>query len=213
MDTGAILKQLNDLPGVFKPGDPTYNVIMASILTELNDLGATTDSLQAQLSFPTATAGWLDLWGDFFGIPRNASEPDATYNSRIQETLLGWASTVAGIKKYIETVYGVSVSVTENLTNGGFTITFSEPLTDTVYTEIALGLNHIRPAGVPFLPLQVISGGGFLTTDFFLGMSSAGGAYLTSPTEDFYPPIPPNTNAWRGTIPSPYFAFPNSFNT
>ena len=213
MDTPAILKQLTDLPGVFKPGDATYNAVISSILSSLNDLGATTDSLQEQLSFPTANAGWLDLWGNFFGIPHNSAEADATYSSRIQETLLGWASTVAGIGKYIETVYGISVTITENLTNGGFTITFSEPLTNVLYNEIALGLNHIRPAGVPFLPLQVVSGGMFLTTDFFLGMSTAGGAYLASPTEDFNPPIPSNTNAWRGNIPSPYFSFPKSFQT
>ncbi len=213
MDTPAIYKQLLDLPAVFKPGDATFNAVMTSILDELNNLGATTNALQAQLSFPTANAGWLDLWGNFFGIPRNSAESDTAYNYRIQQTLLGWASTVAGIGKYIESVYGVNVTITENLVNGGFSITFTTPLTNNLYLEIANGLNHIRPAGVPFLPLLVVSGGSFIKTNFFLGMSSSGGAYLDSPVQDFTPAIPPNSNAWRGSIPSQFFNFPTGFGT
>lgn len=187
---------------------------MNSFLAAMNAQGATTDALMQQLSFSTTTGKWLTFWGLFFGIPRFSGESDAFYANRIKETILGWASTVAGIGAWIENIFNVDVAITERIpAQPGYTITFGFPLSSSNLTAIASGLSRIRPAGVPFLPFLIASGGMFLDTEVFLGMSFAPGAYLGSGTTAFTPSIGLTTNAWSGNIPVNYFSLPNNFNT
>lgn len=214
MQTPAIQAQLGDLPTPFKPGDPVWLAVMNSFLAAMNAQGGTTDALIQQLSFPMATGKWLTFWGLFFGIPRFSGESDAFYANRIELTILGWASTVAGVGAWIEGIFNVPVAITENIpSQPGYSIIFDFPLSANNLTAIASGLSRIRPAGVPFLPFLVASGGLFLGTEVFLGMSFAPGAYLGSGSTSFSPSIGLTTNAWSGNIPVNYFNLPNNFNT
>ena len=213
MQPQAIYNQLTDLPQVFKPGDATYNAVTASVLAGLTALGLTTDSLAQQLSFPTASAEWLNLWGAFFGLSRNSGESDSQYQTRIQATLLGGTSTPIGIQNFILAAFGIQATVTEDFSTNSYTITFGTPLTNVQLAEIAAALERIRPAGIPFLPLGVIAGGMFTNTMVFLGMSEAPGAYLEAPIRDYFPTLAPNTNALIINLPGAYINFPSNFPT
>ena len=214
MQTGAIQQQILDLPPSFKPGDATWQACMNSFLMAMDTQGSSTDALAQQLSFTTSSGKWLTLWGLLFGLPRLSGESDESYSLRIQDTLLGHASTVAGIGSWIENVFNTNVSITENIpSQPGYTITFATPLTLEAYTGIANNLSRIRPAGVPFLPFHISSSGAYLDTLIFLGMGSAPGAYLGSGLSSLSPTVGLTTNAWIGTLPANYFNIPTSFDT
>lgn len=214
MQPQAQYDQLTDLPSIFKPGGSVYMAVITSILTGLVALGLSSDALAQQFSLPSASAEWLNYWGAILGLTRFNGEADAQYQNRIQQTLLGATSTPAGLGKFIEDVFNVTPTITEDFTTNSYTITFADPLTTDQLDQIALTIARIRPAGVPFLPINVIAGGMFLNTLLFLGMSNAPGSYLEAPTDEYFPTnLAPNTNAIIVTLPQSYFNFPTQFPT
>lgn len=213
MQTPAIQTQLLDLPLVFKPGDATFNAVMNAFLAGLNAMGGSAEALAKQLTLAASTGNWLSFWGLFLGLIRQSGESDAQFLNRIQQSLLGWTSTPAGIGKFAKSISGVPITVSENFASPSWSLTFGGPLQAGALNNLFAGLSRIRPAGVPGFPFNVIAGGMFLNTNLFLGMSQAVGAYLEASSQSFYPVAAPNTNDFIENIPASYLQFPTQFQT
>lgn len=213
MQVDRIAQQLVDVPPVFKPTGTTYAAVFAAIMAGLEMVGASTESLVQQLDLQTAQARWLDFWGLLLVLPRNPNESDTQYRGRLQATLLGGTSTVAGVGAFLRAAFGYNVLIQENFATSSFSITFSIPLTTGQLNTIAAALARIRPAGIPFFPFNVVAGGMFLQTTFFLGMVNAQGAYLEAPNQQYFPNLGPATDSLIVQLPVSYLNLPNNFPT
>ena len=115
MDQEEVLYQLNDLPLTFqRPGAPFTNLIDA-IAAALARGTTSDDSTTSQLTFVHARYGWLDVWGELFGVPRNPNEADSRYSSRIQYTVTAGGGPPAAIVAWCLYVWGVAITIAENI--------------------------------------------------------------------------------------------------
>jgi hypothetical protein len=149
MNFQEILDQLNDLPATFRREGPPYTQLVESLAAGLYLFCQALDAVQAQLNYGTASGGWLDIWGDLAGIPRNTGEPDIEYQPRIQATVLAWRDSVVAIEAFINNVENTLATVAE-VPPIGYTIFFSTTDDLNIITKILYDLRYIRPVGVPF---------------------------------------------------------------
>jgi len=87
--------------------------LMDSIASEL--CFARYELVQAldQMSISTADGEWIDVWGDYFGITRNAGEPDRDYGVRIiAEVILPRENNIA-ISSAIRLAFGQDAEVVD----------------------------------------------------------------------------------------------------
>lgn len=56
------------------------------------------DQMALEMCLSTATGQWLDLWGDYFGIPRRISESDKSYSHRIIDEIIQPKATLTALK-------------------------------------------------------------------------------------------------------------------
>lgn len=74
---------------------------------------AAVDAALAQLILPQATAEWLDLFGDIFGISRLDAENDGAYAARIAEEVKRNRSSPAAILRNIRRLTGHDLALRE----------------------------------------------------------------------------------------------------
>lgn len=82
------------------------------------ELQAASDASDAALlcaALNTATSTWLDLWGSYFGIPRNDGELDPAYATRIVVEVLRPRCNNIAIGMALSEVFGQTVTVTDAL--------------------------------------------------------------------------------------------------
>ena len=176
MDFQQVQSQLNDLPSTFTRSGAPWTQYIDAISAALNRLTIGGDGVSAQLTFPNAQYGWIDVWGLMFGIQRNPNEANATYMGRISLVAVPEVGTPNGIAHYIEVAYGIAASVVESFAPG-YAIQLSDNnITLAQITNILQNLSVIRPAGVPF---QLYLGiGTYLDTVNYLDAPRIIGAYL-----------------------------------
>jgi hypothetical protein len=143
---------------------------------------------------PTSLNGWLSVWGEILGIPKNSGESDFFYSIRVQATLIAPVGTPSGIQTWSRFMLGSqAVYVTENLITGGYAISIPANLPPQTITNWFLDLNRIRPAGIPFTvnaqTAPLMTG----TYSYIGGLGFAGG-YLGFGTQMIPLQISPNTN-------------------
>lgn len=57
------------------------------------------DSMRLEICLSTATGKWLDLWGEYFGIPRKNEEIDEVYSQRIIAEIIEPKATLNALKR------------------------------------------------------------------------------------------------------------------
>ena len=207
MDFPAVLARLNDLPTTFQRNGPPYTLLIDSIGWQLAMFTLAADATSQQvLAFGPALDGWLDVWGLLWGVPRQQNEANSSYSLRIARTVLAWVGTFPAIQAWLN-FYAPGGTVTENLPNVGYVITFPANMTTAQITAFLLSLNRIRPAGVPFV-IQQVTGGITLGTDIFLATGAPKGAYLSSAFTPIPFPLGAVTNNTVPLLPSCYMSDP-----
>ena len=166
-----------------------------------------TDGLMAQLDFSQAVGPWLDVWGRLFVVPRNQDESDNDYYNRIVMTLVAGRVTPVAILIYLRTL-GITANLVENFVNPSFSLEFTTPLTVAGFDALAQNLAAVRPAGVPFLPFEVLQGGLYVGTVNFVDAPKVTGGYLDSPVKTFTPSIAQSTNNSEPLLPTTYLTDP-----
>lgn len=98
MNFQAVLAQLNDLPATFRPNGNPYAQFINALASAQSLFTVGADATMAQAaSFNGAIDGWIDVWGLLFGVPRNQTEGNIPYATRIAETVLAWVGTLPAI--------------------------------------------------------------------------------------------------------------------
>lgn len=170
--------QLLDLPPAFKRPGTVFSAIYSSLAAGESIYTLASDGVASAQSMPTSLNGWLAVWGEILGLPKNPNESDFFYSIRIQKTLLAPVGTPYGIQVWSQFILGnPNVIVTENLAMGGYTITFPETLTATSVQNWLTNLNRIRPAGVPF-NLLAQTNPLMIGTYSYIGAPGFAGSYL-----------------------------------
>ena len=98
----GIIERLNPTSGLKKDNNPGRTVIMNTIGAWLDDFDI--DNLRDNFFLQDATGGYLDLWGQTFGVPRKLEEDDDSYRQRIVLESLGHLTST-----YIQEVYELNL--------------------------------------------------------------------------------------------------------
>lgn len=182
MDAAAVQYYLNDLPKTFKRPGTGYAQWMASLGFGVSSWTEASDAVMAQVSFTQAQWGWLDVWGQLFGIPRLNEESDAGYLPRIQALLILRGATPVSIRSFMQVLYGVNCTIVEQFGSVTWLLKLNSPVPGVSYNALATALGRVRPAGVPFTPFQIAAGGCFISTVNFLGGSRVPGSWINTAT-------------------------------
>ena len=180
MDFAAVQYYLSDLPRNFKREGNTYLWWQNSLNNGINQWTSGVDGVMSQMTFANARWGWLDLWGNLFNVPRSPNQTDAQYKAIIQNTLTARGGTPVTLKYYMDWGYGVSASISENFNLTSWALNLNEALPGENYNQLASNLGTFRPAGVPFTPFYIATGGNYISTVNFFGVSRVPGSWLTS---------------------------------
>ena len=93
-----------------------YDSLVWSLLdacaVELEDVAASIDEALRQLYIETAEGDWLDYWGEFFGLPREARGDDPYRRFLIDETLRPRSNAIA-IEKAVKELVGKTIKIHE----------------------------------------------------------------------------------------------------
>ena len=207
MDFSAVLAQLNDLPLPFKRPIPPYTQLIESLAAAMArstiGMDGTVNMVQ---DFDNALNGWMDVWGELFGLLRNTDEGDSTYHDRISATILAWVGTLPALQKWM-TLFAYDGTATDNLPAVGYQLIFSAVMTTAQIQAVVASLNRIRPAGVPFTVMQK-SLGLYLGTVNFLGEGRMPGSYLGGGLVSVPSGMGPLTNNSQPLVPDLMFTDP-----
>ena len=176
MDFPTVLSRLFDLPGTFLRDDPVFISWENSMAFQLSEYCSTVDALAPMAVFSSANFGWLDVWGELFGIARNGNESNLSYFQRISETLQSPVGSASAIQVWSTMYWGSLVTVTENF-SPGYQINLPSSINSAQLPQYVANLARIRPAGVPFTIGQS-SEYTYLTTYKYLTGPRDAGAYL-----------------------------------
>ena len=128
--------------------------------------------LSNQININTANYGWLSLWGGLFGIPRNPNESDSFYRQRILSTLQTSVGTLFSIATLGQTIFGQTITVTDQPGVLGYKIILPANATPTQISLFQDNLAKVRPVGVPFSLYQLIGKKNIDTTFFVSGLEN-----------------------------------------
>jgi len=194
MIPSLVLSQLMDLPPAFLRPGSTFQQIYSSLAAGEASYTLASDGLKYSESMPTSLNGWLSVWGEILGIPKNSGESDFFYSIRVQATLIAPVATPMGIQTWSRFILGTqAIYVTENLITGGYTISIPVNLPPVALTNWFGDLDRIRPAGVPF-NVEAQTAPLMTGTYSFIGAMGFAGAYLGFGTQPVALQIGPNTN-------------------
>jgi len=209
MDYAEVQQQLNDLPQTFQRFGPVFAGLISSLAAALtrstNSIDALTPSM---INLPTAKWGWLDAIGKLYGIQRNEYETDPQFRTRLQGTLTATHGTPDSIVNFIKLALNLNTTITENFNLVSYQINFTSPPTQQTLQQVAVAINWVRPAGIPFLPLFQLRGGLYLNTLNYFGVKRVTGSYLSRPSVSVNINLAPNTNNPKPLLPTTYLSDP-----
>lgn len=208
MDWNAVKARFDDLPTAYSRPGNTFQWIKNAVIASITLGTQSTDGITNQLNFQNAQGGWLNVWGQLFNLVRNNDESDVSYKARIQFTLKLGRTTPAAIQSYVTNALRVNATVSEDLADAIWKLTFSSNLTTAQYLSTAKDLAVVRPAGVPFLPMYVPQGGSYLGTINYIGAPAVTGAYLINATTKVSPNIGGTTNPAQPSLPTTFLSNP-----
>jgi hypothetical protein len=208
MNFNDVENQLEDLPGTFKRFGPIFAGLIQSLSAALARSTRAIDQLSPMLYPNTAKWGWLDAIGKLYGIPRNQFETDPQYRTRLLGTLTATHGTPSSIVNFIHLALNLNSSITENFDLVSYQINFTNPPNQQTLQKVAVTINWVRPAGVPFLPLFEVRGGLFLNTLNYYGVRKVTGSYLGRPSATVDITLAANTNNPKPLLPTTYLSDP-----
>jgi hypothetical protein len=208
MNFSDVLNQIEDLPDTFKRPGPIFNAIVTSLAAILSRQTSALDQLVVNLNLQNARWGWLDTFGKFYGINRNGQESDVLYRARILGTLTAPHVTPIAIASFVNLALGLVVTVTENFLNTTYQLNFLSPPSLVTIQQVANAINYVRPAGVPFLPLFMITGGLSLHTCGYFRTQQVTGSYFTAGKTSLNINIAQSTNSPQTKLPTNYLSDP-----
>lgn len=200
--------QISDLPSTFKRFGPIFAGLIISLSAALARSTRVIDQVAAQTNINTAKWGWLDAIGKLYGIPRNQYETDPQYKTRLLGTLTASHGTPTSITSFIKLALNLNTTITENFDLVSYTIDFTNPPSVQTLTQVAIAINWVRPAGVPFLPFFQIRGGLFLNTLNYFGTKRVTGSYLARPQSTIAINLSDHTNNPKPLLPTTYISDP-----
>ncbi|MFW9605932.1 MAG: hypothetical protein ACMV0I_05190 [Pseudomonas sp.] len=109
--SGSSALQINS-PDLLLAYDSLLWSILDAYAIELEGAKSAIDNAIDELNLGLASADWLDLWGEYFNIPRGARDDDAYRQFIVDETLRARCNPVA-ISKAIWDTLGVRVEIEE----------------------------------------------------------------------------------------------------
>jgi len=86
---------------------------LEAMARELTDARLQIVEMLKQMAITTAALEWIDEWGGYFGIPRDAGESDADYGPRIVEEVLRVRSNNRALEDEIQRITGYKVDVVD----------------------------------------------------------------------------------------------------
>lgn len=209
MDYTEVNSQLEDLPSTFQRFGPIFAGLISSLSAALTRSTTSIDALTpANISLPTAKWGWLDAIGKLYGIQRNQFETDPQYRTRLLGTLTATRGTPQSIVNFIKLALNLNATITEDFNTVSYQINFTNPQSQQTLQQIAIAINWVRPAGVPFLPLYQLRGGLYLNTLNYFGTKSVTGAYFARPAISINITLAANTNNPTPLLPTQYLSDP-----
>jgi hypothetical protein len=178
MDPSLVQDQLLDLPVPFIRPGTVFAEIYASLAAGESVYSLASDGVASSLYMPSSLNGWLAVWGEIFGLPKNSGESDFFYATRILNTLTAPVGTPMGIVSWTQFILGTTnVSISENLNQGGYSISIPANLSNSTITNWLANLTRIRPAGIPF-SVTTQTNPLMLGSYAYIGGSGFAGAYL-----------------------------------
>ncbi len=208
MDWSQVQSRLYDLPPTYLRTGNIFSWLQNSYAAGLTFYTQSIDGIAFQYDFAQAQGNWLNTWGALFNMPRQTTETDTTYRNRMQFTLKLGRTTPVAIQLYAQDALGYENTVTENFSTVSWKLTLTSSITQASDLSLANGLNVVRPAGVPFLPIYIPSGGLYLGSINYLGAPSVTGAYLVESTTAVIPAISASTNPAQSPLPTTYLTDP-----
>lgn len=168
-----------------------YDSLLWSVLDaysiELEEAEANIDKAILQLYLGSAEGEWLDLWGEFFGLPRDGGVEDSIYRQYLIDETLRPRSNAIAIEKAVKELTGKKVEIYEpwkdlhilgeskmddrfHMQDGNYwTFSILQPISRTpidwtnplaVIDRNRAGGNIIAPPKIIFDPREVKVGGG-----------------------------------------------------
>lgn len=208
MNFQDVQDQITDLPSSFARFGPIFAGLILSLTAMMARSTRAIDQLAPQLNINTAKWGWLDAIGKLYGIPRNQYETDPQYKTRLVGTLSAAHGTPTAITKFINLALNLNTTITENFDLVSYQINFANPPSIQTLTQVAISINWVRPAGVPFLPFFQVRGGLYLRTLNYFGVKRVTGSYLARPQASIEINLAANTDNPKPLLPTTYLSDP-----
>ncbi len=199
---------LTDLPNTFRRYGSLFNAIILGFAIACARNNIAIDSIYQNIYTNNARWGWLDVFGQLYGILRNQYETDPQYRVRLIGTLTAPHGTPFAISQFLNLALGLNTNITENFVSPSFSINFSSPVTTSTLQNVVNSINWVRPAGIPFQPLYTQTGGLFLETINYLGITKVTGSYLSAPHTTVNVAVSPSTPNPVCILPTTYFTDP-----
>jgi hypothetical protein len=177
MDYLTVLSRIGDIPATFLRNGNPFTAWQTAQALQLSEFSYGSDALVPQMTFTSSNFGWLDVWGELFGIPRNPDEANSVYQNRITETLKSPVGTLYAIRAYGFLYFGKQITVLENLSGLGYIINLPTNIDVDAVPQFIINLERIRPAGVPFT-LELLTNNAFVNSFQYLNGQSFAGTYL-----------------------------------
>ena len=208
MNFTDVQNQLDDLPLTFKRFGPIFAGLILSLTAAIARNTIPIDQLPPNLNLQTAKWGWLNAIGKLYGIQRNQYETDPQYRTRLFGTLTATHGTPDSIVNFIKLALNINSSITENFDLASYQINFTSPPSIQTLQQVAIAINWVRPAGIPFLPFFQIKGGLYLNTLNYLGVRQVTGSYLSRTSVSININLAPNTDNPKPLLPTTYLTDP-----
>lgn len=207
MQWGDILSRLNDLPATYLRRGPNFNTFQNSLALGLHRFTNSTEGAITQAQATQAVSKWLDVVGKMRNIVRFDGEPDNVYLTRIEYLLNTPGGPPNAILGLLNTLNHLNATMVENFTTVSWSVALGSYISATQASQLATGLNYVRPAGVPF-QLTSLRGGLFLNTLNYLTRWRATGSYLVNPLSALATDLKANTNNAIALLPTIYLTDP-----
>jgi hypothetical protein len=93
-------------------GNSDHQAVIDALSNAMGDIRTNTDQLPNELNITTASAEWLERWGEWFGVNRLPNETDIALQGRVLDTLTQLRLTIPAITALTKKVLGADTIVT-----------------------------------------------------------------------------------------------------
>lgn len=116
-----------------------HKVLIESLFKVFVQMEKDIDQMALEICLSTATGKWLDLWGEYFGIPRQFEEKDEKYSVRMIAEIIEPKATLNALRK--GTARWLNLNLDENYKPSD--IEAYEPWTDLLVTSHRGALSYM----------------------------------------------------------------------